>query len=557
MNVLPAIGQLGSALLALLVSSGWGNACSAAPVPRVLILSGQNNHQWGQTSPKLQAILENCGQFVVAITEHPEQCDAAMFKKYDVLLSNWNTFGSPAVTHWPATTREAFLDFVRNGKGFVSIHAGSSSFANWPEYQQIAGGAWKLGATGHGPVHGFTVQLRDQDHPITRGMSEFFTTDELWHRTGLEANIHVLATAYSAADKQGTDREEPIAFTTSFGRGRGFNLLLGHDAPAMESPGFQRLLKRGVEWAATGAVLESPPPQDPSRVLAKESTQAAYEHKGNLLWKWVADPAQGKPYFHPLMTTDGTPLTALRPADHPWHRGLWWSWKFINGVNYWEEDRNTELSAGQTIILSHLTRETPEGGAEIESVLSYQPPGEPSLLREIRSVRISSPDAAGDYWMDWKSEFLAGAKPVQLDRTPTRSEPGGARWGGYAGLSVRLDSVLSDGVFRNSEGQIGVEATHGKSARWMDVGNARGGIAIFDHPANLRHPTPWYVDAKMPFFSPALLFNAPHTLPRGATLTLRYRILVHAHPKTPVELESVWQEFCRADVHIQTRGNPN
>ncbi len=44
-----------------------------------------------------------------------------------------------------------------------------------------------------------------------------------------------------------------------------------------------------------------------------------------------------KPYIHPLRTVAGVPLTAFQPSDHVWHRGLWFSWKYINGVNYWEE----------------------------------------------------------------------------------------------------------------------------------------------------------------------------------------------------------------------------
>ena len=68
----------------------------------------------------------------------------------------------------------------------------------------------------------------------------------------------------------------------------------------------------------------------------------------NVIWQIVADPAQGKPYFHPLATPGGTLLTDLRPTDHPWHRGLWFSWKFINGLNYWEENRQTHSSEGAT-----------------------------------------------------------------------------------------------------------------------------------------------------------------------------------------------------------------
>jgi len=241
--------------LPLMLLVFWVNQLRAEPPIHVLIFSGQNNHNWRATTPKLKAILEGSGRFTVDVTEHPEECSALMLQKYDVLLSNWNTFGKPAVTNWPTAMRSAFLDFVRSGKGFVSVHAGSSSFYDWPEYQQLAGGSWKLGQTGHGPPHEFTVKLEDADHPITRGLTNFVTTDELWHRTALQTNIEILATAYSAPEWKGTGKDEPLAFTTKFGEGRSFNLLLGHDTKGMDSAGFQKLLCRGTEWAATGKVL--------------------------------------------------------------------------------------------------------------------------------------------------------------------------------------------------------------------------------------------------------------------------------------------------------------
>ncbi|HPM84464.1 MAG TPA: ThuA domain-containing protein [Candidatus Anammoximicrobium sp.] len=224
------------------------------PAIRVLIFTGQNNHNWRETTPKLKAILEAGGRFAVDVTEHPEQCDAAMLAKYDVLVSDWNTWGKPPGTNWPDATRAAFLDFVRNGKGFVAVHAGSSSFFDWAEYQQIAGAWWKLGQTGHGAPHEFSVKPV-ADHPITRGVQPFDTTDELWQKPG----VHPAATVLATGDDQ------PVALVTEFGKGRGFTLLLGHSEAFMETPGFQTLLCRGVEWAASGQVTASTGPSASSK----------------------------------------------------------------------------------------------------------------------------------------------------------------------------------------------------------------------------------------------------------------------------------------------------
>jgi len=218
---------------------------AAEPI-RVLILTGQNNHNWKETTPKLKEILTASGRFTVDVTEHPEQCDAATFARYDALLSNWNSWGKAGVTNWPAATREAYLDFIRGGKGLVVIHAGGSSFYDWPEYQQAAGASWNLGQTGHGKPHEFTVKVV-AEHPVTRGLEPFKTTDELWMRPGVQPAAKVVATG----------EDQPLAMATEFGKGRTFTLLLGHSAAFMATPGFQTLLLRGAEWAATGNVTLS------------------------------------------------------------------------------------------------------------------------------------------------------------------------------------------------------------------------------------------------------------------------------------------------------------
>ncbi len=247
--------------LALAVCVPYGTFASfaenAQPV-RVLIFSGQNNHNWIETTPRLKSVLEAGGRFLVDVTEHPEQCGAATFAKYDVLLSNWNAFGKPVVTHWPTPMREAFLDFVRDGKGFVAVHGGSSSFFDWPEYQRLGGAAWGSD-TSHGRMHTNEVRVLSADHPVTAGLKSFETYDEFWQSVQVAPGAMPLAEVTPKTEFGGSGKPEAVAFATRLGRGRGFTLLLGHDARAMESAGFEELLRRGTEWAATGSVKGQTP----------------------------------------------------------------------------------------------------------------------------------------------------------------------------------------------------------------------------------------------------------------------------------------------------------
>ena len=69
-------------------------ACGAPPAApiRVLLLSGQNNHDWKTTTPKLEAILEEDGRFEVDVTESPGGLTSSSLEPYDVILSNWNAY---------------------------------------------------------------------------------------------------------------------------------------------------------------------------------------------------------------------------------------------------------------------------------------------------------------------------------------------------------------------------------------------------------------------------------------------------------------------------------
>jgi len=146
--------------------------------------------------------------------------------------------------------------------------------AGWTAYSEMLGVSWAPENIGHAVRHAFPVKLVDREHPVTHGMdSEFVVNDELYHRMTFKPGSHVLAAAFSDPALGGTGKDEPLAWTVSFGKGRVFHTPLGHDTNAMYNPGFIALVARGAEWAATGRVTLppklhlNPAPQEPVRVL--------------------------------------------------------------------------------------------------------------------------------------------------------------------------------------------------------------------------------------------------------------------------------------------------
>lgn len=274
-------------LPALLLSSA---ALLPAAGIRVLIIDGQNNHAWKETTPVLRSILEQTGRFTVEVaTTPPKGGDmstfAPDFSKYDVVLSNYN--GEP----WPAPTQMAFEKFVRSGGGFISFHAANNAFPEWKEYNLMTAlGGWggrteksgsqaklrdgkvviaaKPGRCGsHGARLPFLITMRDRKHPIAAGLPAewMHAADELYDSLcGPAENMTILATAHSDPANRGTGEEEPMLLAITYGKGRIFHTTLGHDVPAMKCTGFTTTLQRGAEWAATGKVTQKLPSDFPT-----------------------------------------------------------------------------------------------------------------------------------------------------------------------------------------------------------------------------------------------------------------------------------------------------
>ncbi len=260
---------------------------------RVLILSGENNHDWRETTPCLRNLLLNTGRFDVRVNEEPAGMTAATLAAYNVVVLDYNG------PRWGPAAEKALEEFVRSGGGLVAVHGANWAFSGlvilgahhvptgmmepaWPAYKEMVGGVWsdRPPASGHAPRHQFPVNIVDRNNPITAGLpASFEADDELYHNLHLIPGVHILATAYDDPKFKGsgpqappaksgwphldmtpTGRNEPVLWTVRYGRGRTFYTALGHDAKAEEMPGFSTTFVRGVEWAATGRVRAPEPP---------------------------------------------------------------------------------------------------------------------------------------------------------------------------------------------------------------------------------------------------------------------------------------------------------
>jgi len=273
----------------------------------------------------------------------------------------------------------------------------------------------------------------------------------------------------------------------------------------------------------------------------RDDTSIAWRAGTNVVWQFNFDPRKGKPFFHPLTVGGGPSLTNFKPKDHPWHYGLWFSWKYINHtnstnhVNYWEEDRTTGHAQGRTLWTRPVIQTTPHGGATIRLDLSYVNPSNHVDMTERREIVISAPAADGAYAINWKAHFVVGDEAVVLDRTPMPGEPGGQTNGGYAGLGFRMAalplsvSMLSTaGPVTNWVSDRARPAAPAVAFNFTQGAKVAGGLAILSDKANAGENAPWYLinEPKRPFrfACAAILAPRPLELPAGGQMDLNYCI---------------------------------
>lgn len=270
---------------------------------RVLIVDGQNNHNWQAMTPFMKAQLEKTGLFKVDVSTSPPAAPRAAknetpeqkaerekktaglkeqwagwrpaFKEYRVVVLNYN--GQP----WPAEVNQAFEEYVREGGGVHVVHAANNAFTGWKEYDKMIGLGWRDNKYGdrlyysdagelvrekagegkgasHGKQHEFVVTMRDLEHPITKGMPKTWkhTQDELYHgQRGPAENMQILATAYDDKTQGGTGVHELMLWVIPYGKGKVVTNVMGHEnGKSLQCVGFVTIMNRTCEWLATGKV---------------------------------------------------------------------------------------------------------------------------------------------------------------------------------------------------------------------------------------------------------------------------------------------------------------
>jgi hypothetical protein len=273
----------------------------AEPI-KVLIVSGQNNHDWEKSHRLIAKILDSAKDIETTVSLSPKQNSSKdlwntwrpEFSRFDVVLLDYNG------EQWPEEVKKSFIDYVKGGGSVLLVHAANNSFSGWKEYEEMVGLLWRgsdfgdslyiddQGNTvrespgkgrgmGHGGQYPWFMTTRDLENPITKDMPKnwFHAKDELYHgQRGPAKNVHILLTAYSdpTSERNGTGKNEPIVFWVPYGKGKCLTNLMAHvgDSTPMECVGFKTVLIRSVEWLARGECQTPLPKNFPTKEVVVE-----------------------------------------------------------------------------------------------------------------------------------------------------------------------------------------------------------------------------------------------------------------------------------------------
>jgi hypothetical protein len=262
-----------------------------------------------------------------------------------------------------------------------------------------------------------------------------------------------------------------------------------------------------------------------------------------------------KPILWPLRGPGGVALTRDWPMnpdtagesrDHVHHKSLWFTHGAVNGVDFWSENNR----AGK-VVTQEITKAAVENGAAvIEAKNQWVAPDGKPVCSDVTTIRCGTEGEAR--FVDFAVVITAPAgSPLTFGDTKE----------GTMAIRTRPElnleqNPLAAGRCLNSEGLTG-KALWGQKARWVDyyapVDGKLLGIAVFDHPDNLRHPTTWHAReygliAANPF---GLHDFSKGKEPKGAgdfvikpgqSQTWRYRFLLH-QGHDPAAIEAAWKKW--------------
>lgn len=214
---------------------------------RILVFSRTLAFRHDSIEPGIAAIrrLGAANGFEVDATEDAGQLTSANLSRYKAIV-----FLSTTGDVLNAEQQAAFMSYIRNGGGFVGIHAAADTEHGWPWYGDLVGAFFMS----HPAPAQARVRVETRDHPSTRTLPDPWTRFDEWYdfqRNPRSQGITVLLTLDETTYSGGQmGNDHPIAWYHEFEGGRAWYTAGGHTEASFSEPAFLEHLLGGIRYAA-------------------------------------------------------------------------------------------------------------------------------------------------------------------------------------------------------------------------------------------------------------------------------------------------------------------
>lgn len=249
-------------------------------------------------------------------------------------------------------------------------------------------------------------------------------------------------------------------------------------------------------------------------------------------------------FIHPLRAPDGTIITDDFPVGHTHQHALFFAWtrtKFkTDTIDFWNQQLETgtvrhktlketysgPLWSGFKTVLDHVSLKQNQVILEENWDVKAFPFGKYNAIDLVGQQKNISEDTFFLLKYHYGGLGLRGSKFWnQVDSMHFKTE---AQFLTSEGITSRIDGNHTRPVWTAMYGEI-----DGKIA----------GLAVFDHPENIRHPQPIRIHPDMPYFCLTPVVESEYSIPPGQVLNYKYRIVTFNGAPDKTELDAIWKAY--------------
>jgi hypothetical protein len=245
-------------------------------------------------------------------------------------------------------------------------------------------------------------------------------------------------------------------------------------------------------------------------------------------------------YIHPLYNLAGDTLTEEFPSDHPYHRGVFWTWhQLYIGTNSLGDGW---INDGISLDVVNLFTEEKGDNAEINVEVLWKSdtlPGDKAFMKEKTSV-IVHPSEKNIRLIDFRIELIALTENLEIGGS---NDPKG-----YGGFCIRLKTP-ENMICTSEQGPVIPQELQIPSSRWMDFSGSFGnktqtnGIAILCHPDNPVFPSTWILRQKGSMQNAVFPGRERIKLSINKPVVLKYRLVIHNNSSQIIDLNKLQTEY--------------